>query len=181
MNRRTMIKRTATVGGVALLLPSTLAQIACGSTAQLAKWTQTLIGVLTDVSPILSDMGAGSIVALIAKAIPIAEKLKKAFQDNEHATALELLDNLINPQTGIIVDIANAVGALADDSRKRIVLGLLAIGEVALHLIAAQIQNEVPAAGVAAAKSANPGAAAAVQRAAGSDALVNAFNAAKFF
>lgn len=180
MNRRTMVKRTVAGVGAALLLPTTLAQVACGSTAQLARWTQTLIGVLTDVSPILSDMSAGSIVTLIAKALPIAEKLKKAFQDNDHASALTLLDNLINPQTGVIVDIANAVGALADNNRKRIVLGLLAIGEVALHLIAAQIQNEVPVAGAAAATAAQPAAAASVTRAASSGALTAAFNAARF-
>jgi hypothetical protein len=175
-----MVKRTVAGVGAVLLLPGTLAQVACGSTAQLARWTQTLIGVLTDVSPILSDMGAGSIVTLIAKALPIAEKLKKAFQDNDHASALTLLDNLINPQTGVIVDIANAVGALADDNRKRIVLGLLAIGEVALHLIAAQIQNEVPVAGAAAATKAQPVAAASVVKAASGGALTAAFNAARF-
>jgi len=180
MNRRTLIKGTMAAAGTALVLPAALAQLACGSTAQLARWTQTLIGVLTDVSPILSDMGAGSIVTLIAKALPIAEKLKKAFQDNDHASALTLLDNLINPQTGVIVDIANAVGALADDNRKRIVLGLLAIGEVALHLIAAQIQNEVPVAGAAAATKARPAAAASVVKAANSNALTAAFNAARF-
>jgi hypothetical protein len=175
-----MVKRTVAGVGAALLLPTALAQVACGSTAQLVRWTQTVIGVLTDVSPILADMGAGSIVTLISRALPIAEKLKKAFQDNDHASTLTLLDNLINPQTGVIVDIANAVGALADDNRKRIVLGLLAIGEVALHLIAAQIQNEVPVSGAAAATAAQPAAAASVAKAANSDALTAAFNAARF-
>jgi len=153
---------------------------ACGSTKQLVRWTQTLIGVLQDVSPILSEMGAGSVVALIAKAVPIAEKLKKAFQDNDNASTLSLLDNLINPQTGIIVDIANAVGALADDGRKKLVLGLLAIGQVALHLIAAQIENDVPVAGVAAARRARPAAASAVEKAAKSNAMENAFKSTRF-
>jgi hypothetical protein len=139
-----------------------------------------VIGALQDVSPILADMGAPNIVALIAKAVPIAEKLKEAFQNNDHASTLTLLDNLINPQTGVIVDIANAVGALGDDNRKRLVLGLLAIGMVALRLISANIENEVPASAVASARRSAPVASDSIKKAASATALQAAFSASRF-
>jgi len=180
MNRRQLLKRGAMSAGVLIATPTLLLQTACGSTKQLVKWTTVLIGVLRDVSPILTDIGAPNIVALIAKALPIAERLKKAFEDNDNVATLDLLDNLINPQTGVIVEIANAVGALANDGRKKLVLGLLAIGQVALHLIAAQIQNDVPATAVSGARRARPRATNAVERAANSKALENAFNGTKF-
>lgn len=181
MNRRTMLKHTGlTIGAVAVAGPAVLLQTGCGDTKQLSRWTVTTIASLKDVSPILADMGAGSIVALIGKAIPIAEKLKGAFDRNDHASALTFLDNLINPQTGLIVEIANLAGALADDGRKRLVLGLLAIGMVALRLISANIEDNVPAADAAAATAARPSAARSVKRAAKADALEAAFAAVKF-
>lgn len=181
MNRRELIKRGGlTVGAFALGGPAVLTLQGCGSTGQMVRWTSTTIGALQDVSPILTDMGAGNVVTLIARAIPIAQKLKQAFEANNHTDTLTLLDNLINPQTGVIVEIANAVGALADDNRKRIVLGTLAIGMVALRLISANIENETPAAGVTLAKSRAPVAAASVKRGASKGALEAAFTAARF-
>lgn len=180
MNRRSFAQTGLTVGVLAIAVPSVLLQTACGDTKQLVRWTTMLIGALKDVSPILGDMGAGSIVGLIARAIPLAERLKKAFEDNDHATTLQVLDNLINPNNGIIVQIANAVGALADDARKKIVLGLLAIGMVALHLIAANLSEEVPPSGAAVARSARPQAVSSIEKAAKSNSLKLAFDAAKF-
>lgn len=180
MNRRSMIKTTGTAAGFALLGGFTLGASKCGSTAQLSRWTGVLITSLKDVSPILADMGAGNIVTLIGRAIPIAEQLKNAFEDNDHADALTFLDNLINPDSGIIVEIANAVGALADEGRKRLVLGLLAIGMVALRLVSANIENEVPAPEAAAARAARPSAVRSVTRAAAADPLKKAFEAARF-
>jgi hypothetical protein len=181
MNRRELIQRGGlTVGLLAVGGPLTLMQIGCGSTGQMVRWTSTFIGALKDITPILGDMGAGNVVSLIARAVPIAEKLKKAFEDNNHADTLTFLDNLINPQTGIIAEIADAVGALADDNRKRIVLGSLAIGMVALRLISANIENEVPASGAAVARKGQPRAAAAVSNAAQGSALERAFAAVRF-
>ena len=181
MNRREMMKRTALTGGsLALLGPSVLVQTGCGSTKQLAAWSGTVIAALRDVSPILTEMGASGIVNTIARAIPIAERLKKAFQDNDNTQAFQFLDDLINPQTGVIVDIATQIGALADDNRKRIVLGLLAIGQVALRLISAQIETDVPVATATAVSKARPTAAKAVKSAAGQQALEAAFHATRF-
>lgn len=180
LNRRTMLKRVGQTGLVLAVAPAALMQTACGDTKQLVRWTDTVILSLRDVSPILTDMGAGGVVALIARALPIAQKLRKAFQDNDNASAFTLLDNLINPQTGIIVEIATEVGALGDEARKKLVLGLLAIGMVALRLISAQIEQTVPPAEAAAATAARPSAAKAVKRAASADALTAAFNAARF-
>jgi hypothetical protein len=175
-----MIGRTGlTVGAIALAGPLTIMQIACGSTKSLVKWAGIVIGALKDVSPILADIGASDVVALVAKAIPIAEKLKNAFEDNDHASTLQFLDNLINPQTGIIVEIANAVTNLTDE-RKKFVQGILAIGMVALRLIAANIEDEVPPAAATVARARNPRAVGAVQRAASRNSLEAAFNAVKF-
>lgn len=181
ITRRELIKCSGlTVGALALGGPAVLTLQGCGSTGQMVRWTSTVIGALQDVSPILADMGAGNVVALIAKAVPIAQKLKQAFEANNHADTLTLLDSLINPQTGIIVDIANAVGVLGDDSRKRIVLGTLAIGMVALRLVSANIENETPTAGVTLAKRRAPMAAASVEKAASKGALEAAFAAVRF-
>jgi len=181
LSKRKFLKGSvATAGVLVIAAPGVLLQTACGDTKQLAAWTSTVISVLRDVSPILTEMGAFGIVASITAAIPIAERLKKAFQDNDNASAFQFLDNLINPQTGIIVEIATAVGALVNDGRKRIVLGLLAIGQVALRLISAQIENEVPPSAIAAARAARPSAADAVQRAASADVLEKAFSVSRF-
>lgn len=181
LNRRRFIKSSAlTFGALAVTGPVVLMQAACGDTSQLIRWTTVLIGALKDVSPILTNMGAGSIVALIGQAIPFAEKLKKAFEDNDHASSLQFLDNLINPESGIIVQIANQVNLLSSDAQKRIVQGVLAIGMVALRLIAANIAEEVPQEAVTRARSAKPKAVASLERASKGDALEAAFAAARF-
>lgn len=180
MDRRAMLKFTGmTIGAIAVGGPAVLSQIACGSTKQLAKWTGVAIDMLNQLSPILTDMGAVGVVALVARAIPIAEKLKKAFQDNDHASALILFDSLTNPQTGIIVELSNVLGVLQGPQR-RILLGLLATAQVMLHLIAANIQDNVPPAAVATARAANPTAARSVERAAQSPALERAFAVSRF-
>lgn len=180
MNRRTLLKSAGTSFAVVALAPVTLLQVACGDTKQLVKWASLLIGALTDVSPVLTNMGQSAIVALIGRALPIAEKLKKAFQDNDHVSTLQFLDNLINPQTGIIVEIANAVNLMPDDGQKRIVLGVLAIGMLALRLIAAQIGDDVPVEAKSRARAARPSAADAVEKAAASNALEKGFAAVRF-
>lgn len=181
MNRRTMLKHAGTVGALAIVAPSVLLQTACGDTKQLVRWVVIVIGALKDVSPILGEMEQSVIVALISRAVPIAEKLKKAFEDNDHVSTLQFLDNLINPDNGLIVQIADAVWALPDgDPRKRLVLGLLAIGMVALRLISANIEQEVPVAAADSARRAQPSAARSIERAAKADALTRAFAAAKF-
>lgn len=168
------------MGALAIAGPGVLLQTACGDTKQLVRWTLMLIGALKDVSPILADMGASQIVSLVGKAIPIAESLKKAFENNDHATTLTLIENLINPQTGIITEIANQVGLLADDARKKLVLGLLAIGMVALRLISANIEQDVPVAAADSVRKARPAAASAITRGASKDKLEAAFNAVRF-
>lgn len=181
LNRRELIKRGGfTAGVLAIAGPGILISTGCGDTKQLVRWTVMLIGALKDVSLILGDMGQGNIVALIGRAIPIAEKLKKAFEDNDHASTLTFIDNLINPTSGIIVEIANAVGALADEGRKRIVLGTLAIGMVALRLISANIENETPVAAADTARRRAPVASRSVKKAAESSALEKAFAAVRF-
>lgn len=181
MNRREMIRSSAlTVGALAVASPVVLMQAACGDTTQLVRWTGILIASLRDVSPVLANMGAGSIVALIGQALPIAEKLKKAFEDNNHASALQFLDNLINPETGLIMQIANAVNLLGNDAQKRIVQGVLAIGMVALRLIAANIAEEVPQEAVRTARAAKPKAVAGIEKASRGDALEAVFAAARF-
>lgn len=180
MDRRQLIRRGATSLAVVALAPATLLQVACGDTKQLVKWTNLLIGALTDVSPILTNMGQSAIVAMIGRALPIAEKLKKAFEDNDHVSTLQFLDNLINPDNGIIVQIANAVNLMPDDGQKRIVLGVLAIGMLALRLIAAQIGDDVPTEAKARARAAKPSAANAVEKAAAGNTLEATFKAVKF-
>lgn len=180
MNRRQVIRRAIQGAAVLTIAPGVVLQTACGDTTQLVRWTMVVIGALKDVSPILVDMGANAVTALIAKALPIAERLKKAFEDNDHASIVDLLDNLINPQTGIAVEIANAVGALADDNRKRIVLGILAIGMVALRLISAEIETTTPAAAAETVKRRAPGAARAIQAGANARKLEQVFNVSRF-
>lgn len=179
MNRRSMLGRTGLTVGALAVAPLTVLQFGCGSTKQLVKWSGILIQALKDVSPILTDIGAPNVVALVAKAIPVAEKLKKAFENNDNVSALQFLDNLINPTTGIIVEIQNAIGGISDE-RKKFVQGLLAIGMVALRLIAANIEDEVPPADAAMAKARSPQAVGSVQRAAAKGQLQAAFDAVKF-
>lgn len=180
MNRRSMISRSAlTAGALALAGPVTLMQVACGSTKQLVKWTGLVIGALRDLSPILAGMdGTVPIVALVAKAIPIAERLKKAFEDNDHAKTLDLLNNLIAPG-GVFAQIADLVGNLTDE-RKRLVQGLLAIAQTFLRLIAANIEEEIPASATAAARALNAGAVRAVENAASPDKIASAFKLTRF-
>lgn len=151
----------------------------CADKKQLVKWSITGLQVLNDVSPILTEMGATEVVALIEKATPYAEKLKKAFDDNDNASAGQVLENLIGAD-GWLAKIADAVGLLKDDNRKKIVLGSLAIAQVAYRLISAQIQNDVPANVAAAAAKERPRAAAAIRSAAQSDKLKLAFEATRF-
>lgn len=181
MNRREMIRSSAlTTGALVISGPTVFMAKNCGDTTQPVRWTGILIGVLRDVSPILTNMGAGSIVTLISQALPIAEQLKKAFEDNNHTSALQFLDNLINPESGLIMQIANAVNLLGNDAQKRIVQGVLAIGMVALRLIAANIAEEVPQEAVRAARAAKPKAVAGIEKASRGDALEAVFAAAKF-
>lgn len=182
MNRRELIKRgsaTALVMGISG--PAIFMATGCGDTTQLVKWDNILIGALRDVRPIAADLPSGAqIVALIDRTIPVAEALKKAFQDNNHVSALTFLNNLIAPGTGLIVQLADAVGLLADDAKRRIVQGVLAIGMIALRLIAANLQDEVPESGVAEARSKAPEAVANIERAADGQALQRTFAAVKF-
>lgn len=180
LNRREALRITGIGAGLAVGAPVTLVQIGCGSTKQLVKWTSTGIAVLNDISPILVDMGAGEIVDLIARAVPIAEKLRKAFSDNDNVSAGQLLANLIEPQAGLISQIADAVGLLANESRKKIILGSLAIAQVLFRLISAQIDNDVPAAAADSAKRRAPRATTAIKTAAAPDKLQLAFEATRF-
>jgi hypothetical protein len=122
--------------------------------------------------------GTAAIVALIAKAIPIAESLKKAFEDSNHAETLDLLNKLIEPG-GVFAQIADLVGNLSDD-RKRLIQGLLAIAQTFLRLIAANIEEEVPVSSAAMATAANANAVNAVKQAAQAGNLEAAFNASRF-
>lgn len=180
MNRREAIRITGVGAGLAITAPAVLMQIACASTKQLVKWTATGIQALTDLSPILTEMGAGNVVDLIAKALPIAEKLKKAFQDNDNVSASQFITNLIEPQTGLIAQIAAAVGALGDDSRKKFVFGLLASAQVMFRLINAQIVDDTPADTASTVAKASPRRAAAIKAAASPDKLQLAFEATRF-
>lgn len=180
MNRRSMLRTTGlTVGMLTIAGPAILLQAGCKSTKQLSKWTSVLIGALKDVSPILTDIGAENVTALIVKALPIAEKLKAAFDDNNNVDAFALLNNLIDPRTGVIVEIADAVAKLTDE-RKKFIQGILAIGMVALRLIAAQIEQDVPANVAADVKASMPRASANVVFAAADAPLEQAFNAVRF-
>lgn len=186
ISRRSVLKTSAlTAGALALSGPAILFSVACGSTKDLVKWIGIVIDSLKQISPILSSMGLPNIVALVARAVPVAEKLKKAFQDNDQASVLTWLDALINTNDGLIVAIAQEIGKLnPGDPQTKIILGVLAIAQVALHLIVANIDREVPAAGVAAAQAANPTATASLQGAVVkqrlNSSLAKAFQATKF-
>lgn len=180
ISRREALKLTGVGAGLAIGAPLVLVQTGCDSTKQLVKWTATGIGVLHDISPILTDMGASQVVDLIAKALPLADKLKKAFQDNDNVSAGQFLQNLIEPQTGLISQIADAVGLLADDARKKIILGSLAIAQVSFRLISAQIDNDVPTNTALVAAKAAPRTVSAIKKAAGPDKLQLAFEATRF-
>lgn len=179
-NRRSVFRRLAFTAGLLVVAgPTALFQLACGSTKQLAKWAGFVIDLLNQLSPILTDMGASNIVTLIAKAIPLAQKLKEAFERNDNVSALTLFDNLTNAQTGVIVEISNAIGALQGDQR-RILLGIMAAASVFLRLISANIATNVTPADVAMARAARPGATASMERAAQSDVFERTFAAVRF-
>ncbi len=165
---------------MALAGPAVLVQTGCGSTKQLVKWTSTGIAVLNDVSPILADMGAGQVVNLISQALPVAEKLKGAFSANDNASAGKLLASLIEPQSGLISQIADAVGLLANDARKKIVMGSLAIAQVSFRLISAQIETDIPATTATDLSKSIPRTAKTIRSAAAGDKLQLAFEASRF-
>lgn len=180
MNRREALRITGIGVGFAVAAPVALMQIGCASTKQLVKWATVGIQALTDLSPILTEMGAGQIVDLIAKALPIAEKLRKAFQDNDNVSASQFITNLVEPQTGLIAQIAAAVGLLTDDPRRKFVFGLLASAQVMFRLINAQIVDDTPVVTASAVAKASPRRAAAIKAAASPDKLRLAFEASRF-
>lgn len=178
-NRRDAFKRLAlTCGALIVAGPLVLTQVAC-STKTLSKYTSFVIDLLNQLSPILADIGASNIVTLVAKAIPIAQKLKKAFDDNDNVSALTLFDNLTNAQTGVIVEISNALGILQGPQRK-ILLGIMAAASVFLRLIAAQIGTVMTPAEVSMVRAARPAATASMERAAQSDVIERVFTVVRF-
>lgn len=179
MNRRTLLKTGGLAVAGATVAPLALTQSACGSTRTLAKWTGIGMEIFTQMSPILTEMGAGGVAGLVARALPVMSKLKSAFESNNNATAFQLFDNLTNPQTGIIVEISNAVGVLQGQKRV-ILLGLLASAQVIMKTIAANIVEEVPPAAAANARAAMPSAANSVLNAAKPEGLERAFAASRF-
>lgn len=180
MNRRSFLGRFGPAAAATVTtFPLVVMQTGCGSTKQLAKWTGIAIDMLTQLSPILNDMGATGIVALVAKALPIAQKLKKAFEDNDHVSALVLFNNLVNPQTGIVVQIADAIGVLQGPKRQ-ILLGLLATASVMFRLIATHIREEVPTADAAQAAIRAPESTKTIMEAAREDKLEATFAAVRF-
>ena len=185
MNQREMIVGSTASAvvlrmcGIAAVGTLTLGNGRCGSTKTLAKWTGVGMEMLSQMSPILNNMGATGIVGLVAKALPIMSKLKKAFEDNDNVSALQLFNNLTNAQTGVIVEISNALGVLQGQKRV-ILLGLMASASVMLRLIAANISDEVPASDAAIAREAVPKAAGSMARAARAEALERAFAVSRF-
>lgn len=175
ITRREAIKRTAVIG---IAGPVVLAATGCESKKQLVKWSVTGLQILDEVAPTLELMGAREIVALIDKAVPYAEKLKKALEDNDNTSAGQVLENLLGAD-GWLAKIADAVGVLKDEHRRNIVMGLLATAQISYRLIAAQIQNDAPATVASASKSA-PKAAAAMKSAAAPNKLQLAFEATRF-
>jgi len=179
-NRRSVFKRLALTASLLVVAgPTALLQVACASTKVLAKWAGFVIDLLNQLTPILTDMGVSNIVTLIAKAIPLAQKLKEAFEKNDNVSALTLFDNLTNAQTGVIVEISNAIGVLQGPQRK-ILLGIMAAASVFLRLIGANISNNVTPADAAMARAARPSAAASMERAAQSDVFERLFAAVRF-
>lgn len=180
INRRGFIgSGLATTVALAAIAPLTLAPKACSDTSRLSKWTQIGIDTLNQVSPIVTSMGATGVVAVLLRVIPIAQKLKKAFDDNNNADALTLFDSLTNSETGLIVELSDAIGILQGPQRVTL-LGIMASASIFFRLIAANIANEVPQEAVTRARAAKPRAVASLERAAKSNALEAAFAAARF-
>lgn len=177
MNRRTAVKGAlTTLAVVSVGGPTVLLQSACGDTKQIVRWLGTVRVALTDMRPLLP----ASIAAAIDRALPVVDRLEKALKQNDHASTLDLLNDLINPATGIIVDIARLVGQLPEGApTTKLVLGLLAIAQVALRLVAANI-SDAPADAQAAARRSKPEAARSVGLAADAGKLKTAFEATKF-
>lgn len=180
LNRREVIKRGVfTAGVLAIAGPGILTQVACGSTKQLVKWAGVALGYLRDLLPILTDAGAASIVALVNRALPIAEKLKKALEDNDNVATFDALQSLTSP-SGVIAQIAEEVGLITDPDRRRIILGVMAAVQLTIRLIAAQIQENVPVPTANAIRKSVPATAGAIDRAAAEAQLNAAFKATRF-
>lgn len=181
INRRGFIgSGLATAAAVAVGTPLVLMPKACsGDTSRLSRWTQIAIDTLNQLSPILTNMGATGVVGILARVIPIAQRLKKAFDDNNNADALTLFDNLTNAETGLIVELSDAIGVLQGPQRV-ILLGIMAAASIFFRLIAANIAEEVPQEAVTRARAAKPKAVSSIERAAKGGALEAAFAAVKF-
>jgi len=174
MQRREVMK----LGAATVLATFAGSLVGCDKKT-IISWAGTAVAFLEQTLPYFQDLVPGS-VAVLAKAITIAQDLKAALQAGS-ANAIDFIHQLIAPD-GLFQQILNDVGLITDVNKRRIVSGILAIAGVALNIIATALEQgsaEVPPAIVAATRSQKKAATATIEKAAKSSVLEKALGALK--
>jgi hypothetical protein len=128
MNRRSMMKLSATAGVGALTIPL----VGCGEKADVDFYVATVTGAFEQLKPLLPNQ-----TTLLTKAISIARSINSAYQDGKFDSALGLANNLVTTINEIIA----AAGVNLSTSVKVI----LSIANVALGAAAVLIKRNMPA------------------------------------
>lgn len=128
MNRRSLLKLSATAGVGALTIPL----VGCGDKKDVDFYIATVTGAFEQLIPILPAQET-----LLRKAISIARSVNSAYQAGKFDSALSLANNLVTTINEIIA----AAGVNVSTTVKVI----LSIANVALSAAAVLIKNAMPA------------------------------------
>lgn len=175
MNRRNALR---TIGGGTLAVGVGAAfKCSPATQGQLEKWGNLVADEIAAVGPELLALGLPH-AALVAQAEKIARDFVAAVKASDNVKTLDLLGQLTAPD-GLINQIASDAGLIKDANTKKFVEGALLIAHVTLALIAANIQQNVPASAKATATAAGHGKqAASVERAASAGSIEAMFRVA---
>ncbi len=166
MNRRELIKNVS-VGAVGFVAVSAFGPPACSvSKDKAVRYTVLAIGYLNDILPILSQIGGDSVAALISKAIPLLEKLKKALEENDFPEAGNFFDTV----TATLGQVATALLQLPESAKRDVIIGILTLVQITMRTVSLFIESEVPPANIP----------QAVRRVAQPNAILKAFEASRF-
>jgi hypothetical protein len=136
MNRRMLLKRSAQVGGFAIVAPGILLQEAC-KPKDLSFYDQTLLGVLRELQPLLPNAAD-----LIAKGIKLIGDFDAAYVAGKFADATALFANLDD----VLIQIAADAGVNNPTVKIALVVAGVALRAIAVLLAGQASQPAVVAA-----------------------------------
>lgn len=131
------MKRAAAVVCLALTLAF---MTGCPQSEKLAGYASDVVEALNLSLPLLQQAGVNT--GKIQTAITIGNQLVTAFKANQKDSAVDLTSKLITAFEGIVTDV-NTI-PMNQATRTRILVGL-AVGQIALRIIARNLQSSAPA------------------------------------